>query len=91
MFLIFSDSFSVDFSVGAKSAHEPLCITEGQGHLGIGKSNRITDLCWSPHQDGLLASAGYNGVAIVSNRQQPRFVLIVASHSLTSDVQSSIA
>ncbi|GFS10704.1 gem-associated protein 5-like [Elysia marginata] len=50
---------------GESAAKEAAHITEGQGILPVGKSNRVTDLSWSPHQDGLLASANYDGVATV--------------------------
>ena len=32
----------------------------------VGHSNRVTNLAWSPHKDGELASVSYDGNAIVS-------------------------
>ncbi|RUS82626.1 hypothetical protein EGW08_009619, partial [Elysia chlorotica] len=59
-------SLSTQTTVDEYSAiKEPLKITEGQGYLPVAKGMRITDLCWSPHQDGLLASVGYSGLATV--------------------------
>ena len=60
-------SLSTKAILGNKSGvKEHVHITQSQGQLPVGKNMRITDLCWSPHQDGLLASVGYSGVAIVS-------------------------
>ncbi|KAK3719788.1 hypothetical protein RRG08_040090 [Elysia crispata] len=59
-------SLSTKAILGNKSGvKEHVHITQSQGQLPVGKNMRITDLCWSPHQDGLLASVGYSGVAIV--------------------------
>ena len=54
------------FSIDDLSLEEgPLHITECLKKL-VGHSNRVTNLAWSPHTDGELASVSYDGNAIVS-------------------------
>ena len=43
---------------------EPMTITESFCCLE-GHTNRITDLCWSVHEEGKLVSACYDGTAQV--------------------------
>ena len=53
----------------------PPAQSEGEGESVVitsslreftGHSQRITDICWSPHHDGRLVSVGYDAEAFVS-------------------------
>ena len=56
----------LNYFVSESKHEEPMAINDSMRQLE-GHFHRITALSWSVHQDGMLASASYDGTAQVSN------------------------